>query len=265
MNEEVSEQASQEQSTQQETTTQPEVKVPEIKGGVISSVLAKEKHEPQLILDKFKTQTDLEKAYKELESKVGPLGDLEKKNKEYREKLKAFTGAPEEYTLDNIIKMRSDFIFDGEDPGLKSILNIFKEKGASQELVDTVLDTYASYVISEHQNIIEEVAKVGNDRIQMLDNWCTNNMPPELQEVTKNIIEDSGINGIRIIEWFMENKPKETVHPMPNQNNNMSSNFPSSLEECRRMIVKNHDEYQNDKYFRDSLTAHMNNLQRLGK
>lgn len=113
---------------------------------------------------KYKSVEDLENGYKEMTSLHT------KKMNELNEKLKGFTGSPEEYTLPEDAPKFNDNIMD-------SLQEWGKENGLSQEAYeDLVSKAYEAEVAKLEAQKSEEMAKLGKDpeaRIENLnDKWA---------------------------------------------------------------------------------------------
>lgn len=126
-----------------------------------------------LLAGKYKTPGDLEKGYKELETKFG----------EQAAKLKGFAGAPEAYDLSMPEALKDQIEWRTDDPLLTKFQALAKEHGMSQALFGGILGILAEYELSNvSPDWAREKAAIGeraDERLKDFTEWYGANMEDE--------------------------------------------------------------------------------------
>lgn len=138
-----------------------------------------------LLAGKYKTPVDLEKGYKELETKLG----------QQAEKLKGFAGAPEKYDLTMPEALANEIEWRTDDPLLTKFQTLAREQGMSQQLFSGILGILAEYELSNvSPDWAKEKAAIGeraDDRLKDFGDWYGANLDDEGAAAVKRAL---GVN-----------------------------------------------------------------------
>lgn len=184
---------------------------------------------PEWLKEKYKTAADQAKAYADLEKKLG-----------------AFTGAPEEYSLELDDPELKGITFDKQNPVLQEFLNSAKEQGVSQEFVNHMLKSYAKMQMIERPNLDKEMERLGPNAkqdLQILAQWGSNTFSKDELNTFKDMVKTAEhvkiFDKIRRMMTRAETTPSNIRTPM------------ESPEKIKRLI---HDpRYETDEVFRNEV------------
>jgi len=167
-----------------EETTTPStseaVEAPQVEATVVDGTTVTE---TSYLDGKYKSVTELEKGYKELQS------TFTKKTQEYNEKVGAFKGAPEAYELPENAQVS------------EGIVNWAKENQFSNEALNSLVETYNKDMQAQQEAYVQaETQKLGENakaRIKNATDWVNANLGdlgPALNSMA------AGAKGIEAIE-----------------------------------------------------------------
>lgn len=188
------EQQTTEQTTEQTsesllTTVQTdESGAPQVKDGewLMTPTLKGVGDKPEFMLSKFKTMDAQAEAYGELEKKFG-----------------AFTGSPDEYTLN--MPEGIDGEFDSDDPLLKAGIEFAKESNMSQDAFDKMVSMWmqnsAAMETQERDAEIQSLGKNSAQRIQAVTNFLQNNLEADAYGKIEKLMTSA--ESVQIVEMLV--------------------------------------------------------------
>ena len=151
---------------------------------------------------KYKSVSDLENGYKELQSAFS------KKTAEYNEGLKAFSGAPEAYELSEGIE---------STPRIDALMEWGKENGLNNDALNSIieLDMQKQQDMREQEvaQAKEELGKDADARIKNVVDWARANLGEESIGALDKMITSA--DGVKIFEQIA--KMQKGTSPAPSQ------------------------------------------------
>lgn len=203
-------------------TTKPETLVPE-----------KPEPEPELLAGKYKTQEDLIKGYVELQKKIGD-----------------FSGAPKEYSLDDVNK-DTPHQFNPDDPYLAQFKKYAREHNMSQDMFNKTLNVYRDYVVSMQPKPEKEMEKLGPDaptKLRGLKMWSEQNLSMEGQKRLNKYMGDS-IGEADLFMLLDEMRGATAPVEGPTRLEAVKS-AQQSIDEIKHEIAQNFSRYESDPMYR---------------
>lgn len=151
---------------------------------------------PSYVLEKFPTSEDQAKAYPEIEKKMG----------EMRQKLGAFTGAPDgEYDFSGVEGIE----FDKSNPLYLEATKFFKEQNISQEAAAGLMNLYKNELVGNHEQHETDFKAIGEDAPQQVVNikqWAINNLTKESADMVSSIMEFPTAEAVKFFNEIKVNK-----------------------------------------------------------
>lgn len=194
---------------------------------------------PDWLPSKYKTVEDAAKARGELEKKLG-----------------SFTGAPEEYKLDELG-------IDTEQHVVKEIISVAKEMNMSQEGLEKFIDRLATSTEAEKEvTIAEHVKNLGENGERIMkqyEDFTTNNLKPEEREVVKTWIQSA--DDLKMFTSLVNGIYKSTV-PIDNFS---TSAHAERTADVTAEIVKNKARYDTDATYRKDIRSRLERAEQLEK
>ncbi len=177
---------------------------------------------PEWLPDKFKKASDLGKSYRELERKI--------------------INPPEDYDVS-----KSKFI-DPEFEGFQNLKKTAKENRVSQEMMNSIIDTFDSYAGQFEIDQKAEIEKLGEGSKEMLtrlDTWVENNIPKENADMLFSQVRTA--DGIKSLEMLrksvMDNQSQVPGHIESSEEN-------LTLQDVQKELTNNLDRYKEDPKYR---------------
>lgn len=173
---------------------------------------------------KYNSISDFEKSHDELQKSYS------QKTAEYKERMGAFTGAPEAYEANEGVEISED------NPLFGKLQELGKEIGLDNDgfnkLVGMYNETMADQEAQYEETIKEEMSKLGDnaqERIQNINDWSKANLSEDEQGVVERIATDA--EAVQFIESMIaRSKPQGMA-----QSHQVKSNPTYSKEEIREM------------------------------
>lgn len=173
---------------------------------------------------KYNSISDFEKSHDELQKSYS------QKTAEYKERMGAFTGAPEAYEANEGVEISED------NPLFGKLQELGKDIGLDNDgfnkLVQMYNDTMAEQEGQYEAQLKEEMAKLGDNaqgRIQNINDWSKANLSEEEQGVIDRIATDA--EAVQFLESMIaRTKPQGMA-----QSHQVKSNPVYSKEEIREM------------------------------
>lgn len=189
---------------------------------------------PSYLPDKYKSVSDVAKAYKELESRLGH--------------------APKEYDFS-----KGEAWIESEYEPFKEMAEFAKSKHVPQEVMDKFLDSVGLYLDEFRTDINEEKTKLGDnasERLQILNNWAKSN----LSEKSFNALT-TGMRTAEQIEALEEirNKMLNNSTMVPGNNTGVASGG-MTLEEYRSELNSNYAKYKTDPAYRKEMERKLESI-----
>lgn len=176
--------------------------------------------------DKYKTLADQAKAQVELEKKLG-----------------VFTGAPEEYSFDNLSE-----VINKESGLLKALSPKFKELNMSQSgfenLVNSFVEIQQQSMEINPEDVIKDLGPGGAEMFGRVAGWAKNNFTPEEQNVFREMATSA--EAIKLLDRIRAGAPKSrapTYHDVPHQNNFETANQVMAEKRANWQKYKDNPEY----------------------
>lgn len=231
--------------------------------------------EEKLILGKFKSQEDLQKAYKELENKFHGNKD-DKGRDEGQEKGKGITDETkskeeEGESSDEVDSKDSDDSDDSPkakvDSAFKTLRDTgeltddvkkaFEEVGISEDLIQHFKDLSDFKTATEMQEIVSEVGS--QEDYDSLISWAGENLTDDEINTFDNIIDEGTVEDIKLAIDNLKSKYTGNLTPVTPKSDNLvkadivanTSGFYESQAEM--MLDMNDPRYKTDEKFRQSV------------
>jgi hypothetical protein len=149
-----------------------------------------------------------------IDSKFKSVEEQAKGYNELRQKLGAFTGAPEAYD----VKLQKEFAdkveFNKEDPFYKSFEEFARNKNINNEAFNELLNLYSMNIIKADQQLMEqhkaqlgeEHKKLGENADQIISevaNWTKSNVPAEFHGALKDVAKTA--EGVKFLQYISKN------------------------------------------------------------
>lgn len=184
---------------------------------------------PDWLPEKYKSASDVAKAYKELEKKFGT--------------------APEKYDWS-----KGEGWVDEDYQPFHDLEAFAKSKHVPQDVFDKVLDTVGKYLDEFKVDYTEEKAKLGEnagERLQVLNNWAKANFSEDTYHALTGNMRTA--DAVKAIEE-MRNKMIENSTTIPTGNEDATTGG-LSLEEVQQELNSNFEKYKTDPSYRREITA----------
>ena len=153
---------------------------------------------------KYKSVSELENAYKELNS------TFSKKTAEFNEKLGAFTGAPEEYELPDGVE---------PTPRVEAVMEWAKDKQFSNEALAELIEIDAQATEQAVQQYVAEqkelLGKDADARLENLTDWAKANIGEDYIQEFKGMITSA--KGVEMMEKLMKTSQGTAVAQAPSK------------------------------------------------
>jgi hypothetical protein len=173
---------------------------------------------------KYNSISDFEKSHDELQKSYS------QKTAEYKERMGAFTGAPEAYEVGEGIEVSEDNPLFGKLQELGKEINLDNE--GYNKLVQMYNDTMAEQEAQYEETMKQELAKLGGnaqERIQNINDWSKANLSEDEQAVINRIATDA--ESVQFIESMIaRTKPQGMA-----QSHQVKANPTYSKDEIRQM------------------------------
>jgi len=173
---------------------------------------------------KYNSISDFEKSHDELQKSYS------QKTAEYKERMGAFTGAPEAYEAGEGIEVSEDNPLFGKLQELGKEINLDNE--GYNKLVQMYNDTMAEQEAQYEETMKQELEKLGGsaqERIQNINDWSKANLSEDEQAVINRIATDA--ESVQFIESMIaRTKPQGMA-----QSHQVKANPTYSKEEIRQM------------------------------
>jgi len=184
---------------------------------------------PTWLPEKFKTTADLAKSHIELEKRLGTV--------------------PDEYDLS-----KSKYIDPDYEP-FQNLKKVAKEKRVSQDVLDTMLESFDKYMDEFSTDINEEIKKLGDDaqnRISIVDNWAKANLTKDSYEALRSNLRNA--DAFKALEE-LRGKVMSNAAQIPG--NAGSVNTLATIDDLKMELSTNLEKYKTDKSYRDDLLRRM--------
>lgn len=182
---------------------------------------------PDFLPEKFKTVSDMAKAQKELENKLGR--------------------APDKYDFS-----KGESWIDEEYEPFQKMAEMAKQNHIPQYVMDTMLESVGSYLDEFKPNLEEEKAKLGEnagERLTVLNNWAKSNLSEKSFEALSGAMQSA-----EAVEAMEELRSKmignESSIPGPNDGIAAAG---LTLEEYRSELNDNYSKYKSDPTYRKKM------------
>lgn len=186
---------------------------------------------PDWLPTKYKTVEDAAKARGELEKKLG-----------------SFTGAPDEYKLD-------DLNIDTDQHVVKELISVAKEMNMSQAGLEKFIDRLATSTEAETQATIEDHVKNlgenGERIMRQYDDFTSNHLKPEEKEVVKSWIQSA--DDLKMFTNLVSGIYKSSV-PIDNFS---ASNHAERTADITSEMAKNAKRYDTDAVYRKDIRSRL--------
>ncbi len=176
--------------------------------------------------EKYKTLADQAKAQVELEQKLG-----------------VFTGAPEQYSFENLSEA-----INKESGLLKALAPKFKELNMSQtgfeNLVNSFVEIQQQSLEIHPEDIIKDLGPNGAETFGRVAAWAKNNFTPEEQNIFREIATSA--DAIKLLDKIRAGAPKSrapTHHDIPYANNFETANQVMAEKRANWQKYKDNPEY----------------------
>ena len=173
---------------------------------------------------KYNSISDFEKSHDELQKSYS------QKTAEYKERMGAFTGAPEAYEVGEGIEVSEDNPLFGKLQELGKEINLDNE--GYNKLIQMYNDTMAEQEAQYEETMKQELAKLGGnaqERIQNINDWSKANLSEDEQAVINRIATDA--ESVQFIESMIaRTKPQGMA-----QSHQVKANPTYSKDEIRQM------------------------------
>lgn len=191
---------------------------------------------PDFLPEKFKTVSDMAKAQKELESRLGK--------------------APDKYDFSK----GQSWMEEDYEP-FQQMAELAKQNHIPQNVMDSILESVGSYLDEFKPDLEEEKARLGenaNERLTLLNNWAKSNLSEKSFEALTGAMRSA-----EAIEALEEIRSKmigsESNIPGPND---ALAGAGLTLEEYRSELNENYSKYKSDPAYRKQMEQ---KLQRIVK
>ncbi|MHA1447894.1 MAG: hypothetical protein ACTSP4_00540 [Candidatus Hodarchaeales archaeon] len=155
---------------------------------------ASEAERPGWLPEKFKNPEGLVKSYEEAEKKMG----------EYRNRLGAFTGSPEEYDFSDIEGIE----FDKESTEHKNALEMFKTNHISQEFATQLMTMYRDELVGQQKSHDDDLKELGpnyKETVVNLNNWAANNLSDKSAAMVGDLLEHPNVDVMQLLSEMKGN------------------------------------------------------------
>lgn len=173
---------------------------------------------------KYNSISDFEKSHDKLQKSYS------QKTAEYKERMGAFTGAPEAYEVGEGIEVSEDNPLFGKLQELGKEINLDNE--GYNKLIQMYNDTMAEQEAQYEETMKQELAKLGGnaqERIQNINDWSKANLSEDEQAVINRIATDA--ESVQFIESMIaRTKPQGMA-----QSHQVKANPTYSKDEIRQM------------------------------
>jgi len=192
---------------------------------------------PEYLPEKFKRVSDIAKAYKELEQRIG--------------------SAPSEYDLSK----GESWIEPDYEPFME-MAEYAKSRHVPQDVMDKMLESVGKYLDEFKTDPMVEIEKLGGDakdRLKKLNNWARSNLSEQTFAVLSAHMKTAdAIQALEEIRGKMMSS--ETRIPSNNESSTESS---YNMDDWRSELNSNLDKYKTDKKFRDDMQRKLEMIKKI--
>lgn len=193
---------------------------------------------PDWLPEKFKAPEDMVKSYNSLEQRMG--------------------SAPKEYDMS-----KSESWLDPSYEGFSDMMALAKEKGVSQEVMDSMLEKTGEYIHSFSGSMEKEREKLGekaDERIEVINNWAKANLSEDsFYALTESMNTAAAVTALE----ELRSKVLDNNTQVPNGNISPEASK-DSLEDIQSEMNSNIERYKTDRAYRSEILAKMERLQHGG-
>lgn len=193
---------------------------------------------PDWLPEKFKAPEDMVKSYNSLEQRMG--------------------SAPKEYDM-----AKSESWLDPSYEGFSDMMALAKEKGVSQEVMDSMLEKTGEYIHSFSGSMEKEREKLGekaDERIEVINNWAKANLSEDsFYALTESMNTAAAVTALE----ELRSKVLDNNTQVPNGNISPEASK-DSLEDIQSEMNSNIERYKTDRAYRSEILAKMERLQHGG-
>jgi hypothetical protein len=186
---------------------------------------------PDFLPEKYKKVSDVAKAYKELEQRLGQ--------------------APNEYDFSK----GEDWIDPDYEP-FQDLAQYAKSKHVPQDVMDKMLESVSIYLNEFKPDLEEEKTKLGEkakERLTLLNNWAKSNLSDKaFQALTSNMRTAEAIEALEEIRSKM--MQSNTLIPTGNES---AANSTPSVEQVKNKIKNNYQKYKDEPEFRQEIQGEL--------
>lgn len=193
------------------------------------------------ISNKYKSVADQAKAAKELRTEYNKM----------QEKMKAFTGAPENYDFEALPEG-----IDKSSPMLERFSGIFKDMGMSQEGFEAVTKEFMATQIENAQispqEIIKDIGPEGPEVFDRVSNWARNTFSQEEQAVLSQLVTSG--DGLLLLDKLRGNTK---LSRLPNQHDLQNVQSFESSSKIKAEKRANIDKYMTDQNYAKEISRRL--------
>lgn len=197
-----------EQVTIQEEETTAEAPQEDVKAAESKTEEVVEEQQPDKILGKFESQEDLEKAYKELESKVGAKAEVKEPTEETDLEIKQVEDVVENAGLD-MDSLQNEFLEKGElaDESLAKLEKV----GISKDIVNAYIKGQQA-ISQQTETEVKNIAG-GNEGYAKMISWAKDNLSAEEIVSYNDIVNGADIGQTRLAVAGLKARMNATAEP----------------------------------------------------
>lgn len=215
------------------------------------NIAEKPQEEPQeetLLAGKYKSPEELEKAYRELESKLGSK-EPEEKEPTQEEVEKAISN------LSDDLFMKGNDEYNQTGTISEATMKEFVKAGIPQSYVESYVDAMNAQAELFEIKFTQELG--GEERIQEIVNWAVQNLSEKEVEAYNRLIDSGNIEEVitayKSIEARMGNKPAKFISPQQGGSND-TGGYQSKAEMIAAM---NDPAYKKDPAYRQKVISRL--------
>ena len=213
------------------------------------SIEEKPQEEESLFAGKYKTTEDLERAYKELESKLGQSEPSQTKEPTEKEVEEAISNLSDE------LFTRGNQEFEKTGTISEATMNDFVKAGIPQSYIETYMQAISAQAQLFEMKFNQELG--GEERIQQIVNWAVENLSDKEVESYNKLIDSGDIEQVitayKSIEARMGSNTSKFIAPQQGGSND-TGGFQSKAEMIQAM---NDPNYKKDPAYRQKVMSRL--------